>query len=623
MKNFYVITFIICFGCLTSEGQRVLFTDNFGAYSNGESLSANSSGWDTTGVSDFTNKINATFGASGSSCFGQLATTGAATAYQELQVKAGNTYVFKAYLKTTNNKIYSTIRINVGGTDVATSGNVSANFSWEELSISYTPSVDETAKFVIQKTQGQVLNVDKVKIICTSCANKRFVYDFHDSKENWVSGGGCTLGLNDKGMVLNATSQQPIARSGDVSQNLALNTADYNRAKITFKTPYAMGGQGLGKFYLYDINGGNSQFATYDFVRDAGNTTTFQTAEVDLTSNGNYTGIIARIGVRAPWGIASGGKAFIQRIELYYECSELSSTDVINTCESSYTWIDGNTYTSDVTPVTHKNHTVSTSGMTFSPDNISINKGDTITFVNTGGNHNVNGNKTTYPGNPESFGNSVGSGWSYSYVFETPGEYQYQCDPHAPSMAGSISVADVVNVTHLVSNTNGCDSAVTLDLTFKSVDDSVTVVDEFTLQANASGATYQWIDCGNSDTIAGETDSVFTTQVSGDYAVVITQNGCTDTSDCFTISNTVGIQDIKKQYQVELYPNPALNEVTFTLKGIESVNIELIDIQGKLLLSQNEVFNQARINLPDLAPGTYFVRILSDFGNQQIKVRVK
>ena len=82
-------------------------------------------------------------------------------------------------------------------------------------------------------------------------------------------------------------------------------------------------------------------------------------------------------------------------------------------------------------------------------------------------------------------------------------------------------------------------------------------------------------------------------------------------------------QDIKKQYQVELYPNPALNEVTFTLKGVESVNIELIDIQGKLLLSQNGVFNQARINLPDLAPGTYFVRILSDLGNQQIKVRVK
>ena len=409
MKNFYILTFLICFGYLTSksQGQRVLFTDNFGAYSNGESLSGNGSGWNATGVGDFTNKINSTFGASGSNCFGQLATTGAATAYQELELKAGDTYVFKAYLKTTNNKIYSTIRINVGGTDVATSGNVSANYSWEELSISYTPSVDETAKFVIQKTQGQVLNVDKVKIICTSCANKRFVYDFHDSKENWVSGGGCTLGLNDKGMVLNATNTTPIARSGDLSQDLALNTANYNRAKITFKTPYAMGGQGYGKFYLYDVNGGNTQFATYDFVRDAANTSTFQTAEIDLTSNGSYTGTIARIGVRAPWGIAGGGQAFIQRIELYND------------------------------------------------------------------------------------------------------------------IATSIAESEI------------------------------------------------------------------------------------------------------SSYQVQLYPNPTTNSITLNLDGVSNVNIEFIDVQGKLIFSKNQVQSQEQINLSGISKGIYFVRILSDLGNQQIKVRVK
>ena len=413
MKNFYILTFIICFGYLASKGQgeRVLFTDNFGAYSNGESLSGNGSGWNATGVGDFTNKINSTFGASGSSCFGQLATTGAATAYQELEVKAGETYVFKAYLKTTNNKIYSTIRINVGGTDVATSGNVSANYSWEELSITYTPSVDETAKFVIQKTQGQVLNVDKVKIICTSCANKRFVYDFHDSKENWVSGGGCTLGLDDKGMILNATNTTPIARSGDLSQDLALNKANYSRAKITFKTPYAMGGQGYGKFFLYDVNNGNVAFATYDFVRDAANTSTFQTAEISLLSpiSGGYhqTGTIARIGIRAPWGIAGGNQAFIQRIELY---------------------------------------------------------------------------------------NDIATGISES-----------------------------------------------------------------------------------------------------------------ETSN----------------YQVQLYPNPTTNSITLNLDGVSNVNIEFIDVQGKLIFSKNQVYSQEQINLSGISKGIYFVRILSDLGNQQIKVRVK
>jgi hypothetical protein len=531
MKHFYILTTLICFGCLTSDGQRVLFTDNFGSYPDKESLSGNGSGWDTTGVSDFTNKKNDTFGATvtdKTNFFAQLVTVGAASAYQEMELTAGNTYVFKAYLKTTNNKIYSTIRINVGGVDVVKSGNVSNNNTWEELSVEYTPTVNETAKFVIQKTQAGVLNVDKVKIICSSCTNKNVVYDFHDSKEGWVVGKHCSLALGFDGMVVKATSTTPIAVSGDLIQNLNLNTTDYNKAKIIFKTPYAISGGGYGKLYLYDVAGGDSHFAIYDFVRDGSNTTTFQTAEVDLTANGDYTGSIARIGVRAPWGIQNNQKFTIKRIELYNECTPVTGADVVSACDE-FTWINGVTYTGS--------------------------------------------NDTS---------------------------------------------------THILKTVDGCDSTVTLNLTINTVDDSLTVVDEFTLQANASGATYQWIDCSNSDNIAGETDSVFTTQVSGDYAVVITQNGCTDTSDCFTISNTVGIQDIKNlNYTVKLFPNPTTNSITLNLDGISNVNLELFDIQGKLLLTKNRAFNQEQIDVSAFKTGTYFLRILSNEGNQQIKFEVK
>ena len=410
MRNFYVLIFIICFGCLTSKGQRTLFTDNFGAYADGASLSENGSGWDTTGVSDFTNKKNETLGATETNktnWFAQLATTGAASAYRVMELSAGNTYVFKAYLKTTNNKIYSTIRINVEGVDVVTSGNVSENYKWEELSIEYTPTVNETAKFVIQKTQAGVLNVDKVKIICSSCTNKNVVYDFHDSKEGWVVGQHCALSLGFDGMVVKATTNTPITRSGELSQNLDLNTADYNKAKIIFKTPYAMSGGGYGKLYLYDLDGGDSHFAIYDFDRDESNTTTFQTAEVDLTANGDYTGSIARIGVRAPWGIQNNQKFTIQRIELYND------------------------------------------------------------------------------------------------------------------IATSIAESKVSN------------------------------------------------------------------------------------------------------YQAELYPNPTTNSITLNLDGVSNVNIDFMDVQGKLIFSKNSVRSHELINLSGISKGIYFVRILSDMGNQQIKVRIK
>ena len=93
-------------------------------------------------------------------------------------------------------------------------------------------------------------------------------------------------------------------------------------------------------------------------------------------------------------------------------------------------------------PIVNVNHTVQTSGMAFSPDSITINLGDTVTFINTGGNHNVNGTTATFPSNPASFGNSLGSGWTFTHVFTVAGTYDYQCDPHAGmGMIGKVIVS--------------------------------------------------------------------------------------------------------------------------------------------------------------------------------------
>ncbi len=87
-------------------------------------------------------------------------------------------------------------------------------------------------------------------------------------------------------------------------------------------------------------------------------------------------------------------------------------------------------------------HNVSVSSNQYSPKEITISAGDTVIWKNTGGFHNVNGTKGTYPSNPESFGNNVSSsGWTYKYVFNTTGTYNYQCDPHvAMGMTGKVIV---------------------------------------------------------------------------------------------------------------------------------------------------------------------------------------
>ncbi|MEQ8705401.1 MAG: DUF5689 domain-containing protein [Phaeodactylibacter sp.] len=79
----------------------------------------------------------------------------------------------------------------------------------------------------------------------------------------------------------------------------------------------------------------------------------------------------------------------------------------------------------------------------YSPENLTISVGDTVTWTNLNGFHNVNGDQSVYPDNPESFSNGGASisAWTYQYVFTIPGTYTYQCDPHAGlGMVGTVTV---------------------------------------------------------------------------------------------------------------------------------------------------------------------------------------
>jgi len=93
------------------------------------------------------------------------------------------------------------------------------------------------------------------------------------------------------------------------------------------------------------------------------------------------------------------------------------------------------------------NHTVNTQGNLYSPSTITIAVGDTVTFVNTGGTHNVNGKTSTFATNVESFDNgSPSTGWTFKHVFTIAGTNEYQCDVHAPGMKGKVIVQAAMNL---------------------------------------------------------------------------------------------------------------------------------------------------------------------------------
>ncbi|MEM9325678.1 MAG: T9SS type A sorting domain-containing protein [Bacteroidota bacterium] len=83
-----------------------------------------------------------------------------------------------------------------------------------------------------------------------------------------------------------------------------------------------------------------------------------------------------------------------------------------------------------------------------------------------------------------------------------------------------------------LTNSLGCDSLLTLDLTIKTVNTTVQKSD-LTLTSAAADATYQWLDCDNGNMpISGATSQSYTVSATGNYAVMVTKDGCTATSDC-------------------------------------------------------------------------------------------
>ncbi len=98
----------------------------------------------------------------------------------------------------------------------------------------------------------------------------------------------------------------------------------------------------------------------------------------------------------------------------------------------------------------------------FTPADITINVGETVLWMNTGGTHNVNGTQTTFPSNPESFssGNPAGGSWMLEHTFEIAGVYNYRCDLHSGLMQGTVTVmGDVVDIpTYTIGQIRGVNS---------------------------------------------------------------------------------------------------------------------------------------------------------------------
>jgi hypothetical protein len=119
--------------------------------------------------------------------------------------------------------------------------------------------------------------------------------------------------------------------------------------------------------------------------------------------------------------------------------------------------------------------------------------------------------------------------------------------------------------------------------------------------------SYQWIKCDGT-IINGATDSTFTPGENGDYAVVITENNCTDTSACYPIT-TVNLSSESKA-SLEIYPNPSNGKFTIKKEGdAKRADFVIRDALGRLIKTGTLVKQQTIVDVSTAKPGVYFLII--------------
>ncbi len=166
---------------------------------------------------------------------------------------------------------------------------------------------------------------------------------------------------------------------------------------------------------------------------------------------------------------------------------------------------------------------------------------------------------------------------------------------------------------------NGCDSLVTLNLTINNVSDITTTVNNAIITSNNSNATYQWLDCNNSYApLVGEISQSFTATMNGNYAVELTENGCTEISDCVLIT-TVALYENSLADEFVLYPNPTTGNFAIKFDNIQkALTVRLFAVSGQVILDkkfQNTHLIQLDINQPD---GVYLLEMVDADGNKAV-----
>ena len=168
-----------------------------------------------------------------------------------------------------------------------------------------------------------------------------------------------------------------------------------------------------------------------------------------------------------------------------------------------------------------------------------------------------------------------------------------------------------INGTYTVTGTdaNGCFASDQMTVTIHNVMSSIFASGGTLTAGTLVDMTAQWVNCFDMSVIPGETDVIFEPTNGGSYAIIIQDNayGCIDTSNCVQV-DFAGIGETETA-ELNVYPIPTNGKVTIASTGTAIDRVELIDMLGKVLETNEPNALQTELDLSAYESNTFFLRV--------------
>ena len=268
-----------------------------------------------------------------------------------------------------------------------------------------------------------------------------------------------------------------------------------------------------------------------------------------------------------------------------------TGSETVSECDS-YTWnADGQTYTQSgqyTTILTNAQgcDSIVTLDLTITQPNTgseTVTECDSYTWNTNGQTYTQSGQYTEVLTNQNGCDSTVTLNLTITQP-NTGSETVTECDSYTWNTNGQ-TYTQTGQYTEVLTNQNGCDSTVTLNLTINSSSSST--------QTDTGLDSYTW--SVNNQTY---------TQ-SGTYTAVIPNtSGCDSTITLDLTLQFTGLDENESSY-VSVYPNPTYHSFILSTKDMIHMNYTLVDIQGKVVLKGIIESTEETVDISKLSKGQY------------------